>query len=199
MIRTPIALVPYIVLVAVLIGAFLWQRGDELSASQVTVSGTAEVGGPFGLIDQTGLAKSDKDFRGKYLLVYFGYTYCPDVCPLTLGVMDDALAKLPPDTRRAIQPIFITVDPARDTPAVLKTYLQGFSKGWVGLTGDAPSIANVAKEYRVYYAKQALPGGGYAMNHSSVIYLMGRNGAYVANYDESIGPDALADELKKRV
>jgi protein SCO1/2 len=199
MIRTPVALVPYILLLAVLIGGFLWQRGDEMIAGQMTVSGTASVGGPFGLTDQTGATRSDKDFRGRYMLIYFGYTYCPDVCPLTLGVMEDALSKLPKDQAKRIVPIFITVDPARDTPSVLKTYLHGFGKEWIGLTGDAPSIANVAKEYRVYYAKAPLEGGGYAMNHSSVIYLMAPNGTFVTHYEEDIGPKALADDLKKRI
>jgi protein SCO1/2 len=199
MIRTPVALVPYIVLAAVVAGALLWQKGDELIGNQTTVSGTASVGGPFALTDQNGALKSDKDFRGKFLLLYFGYTYCPDVCPLTLGVMEDALAKLPRETRASIVPVFITVDPARDTPKVLKTYLEGFGKEWVGLTGSQVEIAVAAKGYRVFYARQPLAGGGYGMNHSSVIYLMGRDGRYVTHYDESIGPDALAADLKKRV
>jgi cytochrome oxidase Cu insertion factor (SCO1/SenC/PrrC family) len=197
MIRTPVALVPYILLAAVIVGAVLWQKGDALIGSQG--SGTASVGGPFALTDQNGTIKTDKDFRGKYLLVYFGYTYCPDVCPLTLGVMEDALSKLPRETRASIVPVFITVDPTRDTPKVLKTYLEGFGKEWTGLTGSAVEIAVAAKEYRVFYTRQPLQGGGYGMNHSSVIYLMGRNGAYVTHYDESIGPDALAKDLKKRV
>ncbi|HEX2594200.1 MAG TPA: SCO family protein [Rhizomicrobium sp.] len=198
MIRTPIALVPYLVLVAVLIGGVLWQRGNELSSGQIT-TGEALIGGPFALEDQTGTLRTDKDFRGKYLLIYFGYTFCPDVCPLSLGVMDDALRKLPKDKTNAIVPVFITVDPERDTSKVLKDYLAGFGPGWVGLTGNLTETEIVAKEYRVYFAKAPLKDGGYAVNHSSTIYLMGPDGRYIANFDESIGPDQLAAELKKRV
>lgn len=199
MIRTPIALVPYIVLVAILIAAALWQKGDELIGNQVTVSGTASVGGPFALTDQNGALRKDKDFRGKFMLAYFGYTYCPDVCPLTLGVMEDAIAKLPREQRASVVPVFVTVDPERDTPKVLKTYMEGFGKEWIGLTGSPVEIATVAKEYRVYYAKQPLEGGGYGMNHTSVIYLMGRDGTFVTHYDEGISPEQLAADLKKRV
>ncbi len=198
MIRTPIALVPYIVLVAVLLGAILWQEGNELTSGQVTISGVADIGGPFTLTDQDGVPRRDADFRGRYRLVYFGYTFCPDVCPLTLGVMNDALDKMG-FKAKVVAPIFITVDPARDTPKVLKTYLAAFGKNWVGLTGDDAAIANVAKEYRVYFKRQPLKGGGYGMDHSSVIYLMDPNGRYVTHYDDSIGPDALAADLKKRV
>jgi cytochrome oxidase Cu insertion factor (SCO1/SenC/PrrC family) len=199
MIRTPVALIPYIVLVTVLLSAVLWQKGDEMIGSQVTIGGKALVGGPFGLIDQNGEGRSDKDFRGRYMLIYFGYTFCPDVCPLSLGVMEDALANLPREKRGSIVPIFITVDPERDTPKAMKTYLQGFGKEWVGLTGDPVSIKHAATEYRVFYAKQPLKGGGYAMAHSSTIYLMAPDGSFITHYDESIGPKALADDLKKRI
>jgi protein SCO1/2 len=158
----------------------------------------AQIGGPFTLVDQNGAKKSDTDFRGKFMLVYFGYTYCPDVCPLTLGVMDDALAKIGAARARVV-PVFITVDPARDTPKVMKSYVAAFGGHWVGLTGSAVEIAKVAKSYAVYYKKQPLKGGGYAMDHSSTIYLMGPDGSFVANYDESLGPAGLAAELKKKV
>jgi protein SCO1/2 len=197
MIRTPIALVPYIVLATVIFTAALWQAGDEMASRQRTV-GIADVGGPFVLTDQDGAARTQADYRGRYMLIYFGYTYCPDVCPLSLGVMNDALDKMG-SKARAVTPIFITVDPARDTPKVLKTYVAAFGKNWVGLTGDAAAIATVTKEYRVYFKRQPLKDGGYAMDHSSTIYLMGPDGRFITHYDESMGPDALAQDLKKRV
>ncbi len=155
------------------------------------------VGRPFALTDQNGQARTDKDFRGRYMLIYFGYTFCPDVCPATLGEMGDALGQLGSDPTRIV-PIFITIDPARDKPAVLKTYLKSFGANFVGLTGSAKAVVNVTHEYRVYFAKHPLPGGGYAMDHSSTIYLLGPDGKFVTYYDETIGPDALAAALRKR-
>jgi protein SCO1/2 len=197
MIRTPIALVPYIVLAAVLCTATLWQASNQMASRQYA-SGVADVGGPFQLTDQDGAQRTQADFRGRYMLIYFGYTYCPDVCPLSLGVMNDALDKMGPKSK-AVTPIFITVDPSRDTPKVLKTYVAAFGKNWVGLTGDEAAIASVAKEYRVYFKRQPLKQGGYAMDHSSTIYLMGPDGRFITHYDESIGPYALSQDLKKRV
>jgi protein SCO1/2 len=197
MIRTPIALVPYIVLAAVLFTAALWQAGDEMASRQRTL-GNADVGGPFRLTDQDGVKRTQADYRGRYMLIYFGYTYCPDVCPMSLGVMNDALDKMG-SKAKVVTPIFITVDPARDTPKVLKTYVAAFGKNWVGLTGDNAAITTVAKEYRVYFKRQPLKEGGYAMDHSSTIYLMGPDGGFITHYDESMGPYALAQDLKKRI
>jgi cytochrome oxidase Cu insertion factor (SCO1/SenC/PrrC family) len=192
MIRTPLALVPYVLAIAAVIAGVLWHAGDL-----VGTQGAAMVGGPFALVDQEGAARSDRDFRGRYMLIYFGYTFCPDVCPATLGVMSDAMQKLG-DPKRIV-PIFITIDPARDKPAVLKTYLKSFGPAFVGLTGSDKALGDAARAYRVYFAKHPLPGGGYAMDHSSTIYLMGPDGKFVTYYDETIGPDALADDLRKRL
>jgi cytochrome oxidase Cu insertion factor (SCO1/SenC/PrrC family) len=193
MMRTPAALIPYLLAIAAVIGGILWHAGDL-----VRTTGVAKVGGPFALIDQNGQVRTDKDFRGRLMLIYFGYTYCPDVCPTTLAEMGDALGQLESGAKR-IAPIFITIDPQRDTPPVLKTYLKSFGANFVGLTGNAKAIANVASEYRVYFRKQPLSTGGYAMDHSSTIYLMGPDGKFIDHYDESIGPDALAKELRKRL
>jgi len=194
-IRTPIALVPYLLLIAAVIGGLLSYAGDRITGLP---SGTAAIGGPFALIDQTGVPKTDKDFAGQYLLVYFGYTYCPDVCPTTLAVMGDAMKKLGPAGER-ITPIFVTVDPARDTPGVLKTYLANFGSRFVGLTGNNEAIKQIEKEYSVYAVRENLQGGGYAMTHSNTIYLMGPNGKFITHYEEEIGPDKLADALRKQV
>ncbi len=160
--------------------------------------GTATIGGPFTLTDQNGATRTDRDFRGQYLLIYFGYTYCPDVCPTTLAVMQQALDRLGPTASR-VTPVFVTIDPARDTPQVLKPYLKSFGERFVGLTGSDAAIAAISHEYSVYAARQPLKGGGYAMNHSSTIYLMGPNGKFLTHYDEVIGPDVLAADLRKRI
>jgi protein SCO1/2 len=200
MIRAPLAVVPFLIALAAVIGGFLWHQADVVAGlGQNTTSGLATVGGPFRLIDQYGTERSDADFRGRYLLVYFGYSECPDVCPTTLGVMADAFDKLGGKRDRVV-PIFITIDPERDTPKILKDYLKSFGPEFVGLTGSLAKIKAVAKDYRVYFAKHALPGGGYSLDHSSVIYLMGPDGKFVTYYDdESIGPDALASDLKQRI
>jgi protein SCO1/2 len=172
----------------------LWRLGDR-SAPQ---SGIATVGGPFTLTDQNGAPRSDRDFHGRWVLLYFGYTFCPDVCPTTLAKMASALGKLGPQADRFV-PVFVTIDPARDTPSVLKTYLAAFGPQFVGLTGKPSDIANVAHAYRVYYAKHPLAGGNYAMDHSSVIYLIDPNGHFVKAYDDEVSPQALADDLKKQL
>lgn len=162
-------------LVAVLLlgaGGFFWLTGT---------TGGPTVGGPFTLVNTDGRPVSSQDFRGKYMLVYFGYTYCPDVCPTTLNSVAQAMGKLGGKAAR-VQPIFITVDPGRDTPAVMKRYVSAFSPSLIGLTGTPAQIAAVAKEYRVYYAKHVtgLGPNDYSMDHSSIIYLMGPDGRFIA-------------------
>jgi protein SCO1/2 len=167
-------------------GAYVWLSGGG-SASLV--------GGPFTLEDSAGKQVSDRDFRGKYMLVYFGYTFCPDVCPTTLNEVADALEHLGTKAND-LQPIFITVDPKRDTPAVVKQYTAAFSPKLIGLTGTPEQIAAVAKAYRVYYAEHRTGPGpnDYSMDHSSILYLMGPDGKFVApvRADES-GKDMAAD------
>jgi protein SCO1 len=153
-------------------GAFIW----------LSQGGTASfVGGPFTLADGTGRPVTDRDFRGKYMLVYFGYTFCPDVCPTTLNEVADALDHLGGKADR-LQPVFITVDPKRDTPAVVKQYVAAFTPRLIGLTGSDEQIATVAREYRVYYAEHRTGPGpnDYSMDHSSVLYLMGPDGRFIA-------------------
>jgi protein SCO1/2 len=199
MIRTPTALIPYLIAIAAVIGGLLWHAADQVPGLGRNVeSGAAAVGGPFRLVDGEGRTRTDKDFHGRFLLVYFGYTRCPDVCPTTLAVMGDALDKLAA-TRGRIVPIFVTLDPDRDTPQVMKAYVKAFGVDFVGLTGKARDIAKMARAYRVSYAKHPLPGGGYSVDHTSIIYLMGPNGRFATYYDETIGPDALAVDLRKRL
>ena len=196
MVRTPLALIPYLIAVAVVVVGLLWHAGDSLSGAN-RVAGEASIGGPFTLVDQDGKVRRAADFRGRFMLVYFGYSNCPDICPTSLAVMADALEKLGPKAGRVV-PIFITIDPERDTSGVLKAYLKAFGPRFLGLTGDAKAVAAAAHAYRVYYRKRPL-SGGYAMDHSSHIYLMGPDGKFVAVYDESLGPDGLAAVLKKQL
>jgi protein SCO1/2 len=199
MIRTPLALIPYLIAAVAVAAGLLWHAGDSLSgANRVVGQGEASIGGPFSLTDQDGQVRQTADFRGRFMLVYFGYSYCPDICPTSLAVMADALDKLGAEAERVV-PIFVTVDPGRDTPRVLKAYLKAFGPRFMGLSGDAKAIAAAARAYRVYYQKRSLKGGGYAMDHSSHIYLMGPDGNFIALYDETLGPDGLAQALKKRI
>lgn len=199
-IRTPKAWMPYVILgaalffTAVTVSA-LWVLGNRAAE---TGSGEALIGGPFALTDQNGQRRTEADFRGRYMLIFFGFTNCPDVCPTTLSVISDALNKLGPKADQVV-PVFVTLDPARDTPEALKSYLSSFGPRFVGLTGTPQEIAAIVRAYRVYYQKREFGGGAYAIDHSSVIHLMDRNGKYVTGYTLEQGPDALAADLAKRI
>jgi protein SCO1/2 len=168
---------------------------EKLLPSQISV-GQALVGGPFTLTDQTGRRVTDADFRGKYMLILFGFTYCPDVCPSGLQVMSAALNQLG-DKADRIVPIFISVDHERDTPAQLAGYVKSFHPRLVGLTGSADEIAAAAKAYRVYYKKvvDEKSTAGFTYDHSALIYLMGPDGRYLAHFTHAAGPDAIAARL----
>jgi len=199
MFKTKEALIPYLLLVAAMAGGLIWHESESVPGLGRTVtSGKVEVGGPFTLIDQDGNKRSSTDFHGKYQLIYFGYSFCPDVCPTTLGVISQALDKMGVDQNRIV-PIFITIDPDRDSPKVLKSYMAAFGPRFVGLTGSQAQITAVEKEYRVYAKKTPLAAGGYGMDHSSVIYLMGADGRLVTFYDELISPDELEKDLKAKI
>ena len=161
-------------------------------------SGVALVGGPFSLVDQDGRRVTEKDFLGKYMLVFFGYTYCPDICPTELQVMSAALDQLGLEADR-IQPIFVSIDPARDTPEVLKAYVANFGPRLIGLTGSPEEVAAIAKAYRAYYAKagNGSTGTDYLMDHSSIIYLMGPDGRFVKHMPYTTDAAKLATELKE--
>jgi protein SCO1/2 len=203
MLRNKQALIPYLLLVAALAGGVLWYESNQVPRlGTVITTGQPDVGGPFKLTDQTGKTVSDADFHGRYVLIYFGYSFCPDVCPTTLAVMAQALDKLGGDGKRIV-PVFITIDPERDTPKVLGDYMKAFGPQFVGLTGSADAIKQAEKEYRVYAVKKPIdpanPKRGYGMDHSSVIYLMGPDGRMVAFYDEAIQPEDLAKDLRAKI
>jgi protein SCO1/2 len=158
------------------------------------------IGGPFRLTGTDGRQVSEASWPGKYLLIYFGYTYCPDICPTTLTNMAGALTALGEQADR-LQPLFITVDPKRDTPPALAEYTAAFGKELIGLTGDAAQISQVAKEYRVYYAEHRTGPGpnDYVMDHSSIIYLMAPDGHFVAAIPADLAPAAMAKEIAEHL
>jgi len=192
-----IAFAALLLAVAVVVLAYApW--GQSLWQGKVAQEmGAAAIGGPFKLTDQNGKPRSDADFRGEYTLVFFGYTNCPDVCPTTLQTLTDAMADLGPKAEK-VTPVFITVDPERDTAKALKDYAANFTPRLVMLTGSPADIAAVAKEYRVYYAK-AGEGPNYAMDHTALIYLMGPDGTYVTHYAPQATADDIAKDLSKRL
>ena len=158
------------------------------------------IGGPFTLTASDGRTVTDKSFLGKWMLVYFGYTYCPDVCPTTLNDIAEALAKLGPLAAK-LTPVFVTIDPERDTPEVMGRYVKSFDSRIVGLTGTPAEIAEVAKEYRVYYKKR--PTGkspdDYLMDHSSIIYIMDPEGRYVTLLSAEQKPEQIAARLRQLI
>jgi protein SCO1/2 len=160
--------------------------------------GQALVGGPFQLTDQDGRRVTDQDFRGKWMLVFFGFTNCPDVCPTALQVMAAALDKLGASAERVI-PVFISVDPERDTPAQLALYVRSFHPRLVGLTGSPQEVEAAAKAYRVYFKRVADPksSAGYTMDHSSIVYVMGPDGHYRTHFTHATGPDVMAERLAR--
>jgi protein SCO1/2 len=164
-------------------------------SGQIQVSGNFNVGGPFTLTNQDGQHVTDKDFAGRFQLIYFGYTFCPDVCPTELNTMSLALQQI--GSRVRIVPIFITIDPARDTPETLKAYLSSFGSDFVGLTGSDDEIAAVAKEYRVYYKKSDNGDDpNYGMDHTSLLYLMAPDGKLVALFRTGTTPEEIAAGIK---
>jgi len=156
----------------------------------------ATIGGPFRLTDQNGRTVSDQDLKGHPFLVFFGFTHCPDVCPTTLFEVSEILRSLGPDAN-GTRALFITVDPERDTPSVMKDYVSNFDPHVWGLTGDPAAIAAVAKAYRVYYKKVPLDGGGYTMDHTAIVYLMDRNGRFVAPFNLKRSAEAAAADLRR--
>jgi len=200
----------WIVLALVVVGAaiLIYASGFHISTTSRTAgkSGSttsavdAAIGGPFTLTDQNGKQVTDMDFRGKYMLIYFGYTFCPDVCPTSLTDISSALDLLG-DGAGKIVPVFISVDPARDTPPHLKEYATYFHPRLVALTGTPAQVAAVAKAYRVYFAKAKQEGSDdpddYLMDHSSVTYLMGPDGVFKAHFSHGTDPETMATRIRE--
>jgi protein SCO1/2 len=176
---------------AVVLAAILFVAGRSSSVGPAI----AAVGGPFQLVDQDGKTVSDADMKGRPFLVFFGYTHCPDVCPTTLFEMSQMLHALGPDAGR-IGALFITVDPERDTPAVLKDYLASFDPHLRGLTGGPAAVDAALKAYRVYAKKVPLKDGDYTMDHTAAVYLMDKNGRFVAPFNMKRTAEAEAADVR---
>lgn len=190
-------------LVALLLATLSLGGCSRAPSEQPPLAGAA-IGGPFALTDQDGRAVTDRDFAGRYRAVYFGYSFCPDVCPTTLQVLMQgyhAFAKDSPGDAAKLVPIFISVDPDRDTPTVLKQYVAAFGPELKGLTGSSAEIAKVAKEYAVSYSKDISAKGasGYLMDHSSVVILFGPDGKPIAMVPTDQGAKAVTDTLAQWV
>jgi len=163
-------------------GAAFLIFNTDMPRPRVTTTGTALIGGPFSLVGKDGKTVTDQDFRGRHMLVFFGFTHCPDICPAELQVMASALDGLGPDAEKVV-PIFITLDPERDTPEAVTAYVENFGPNFVGLSGSPESIAGAAKAYRVSYQKfqDETMGDDYTIDHSALAYLMGPDGEYITH------------------
>ena len=168
----------------------LVQRGS------VPVPQASAVGGPFTLIDQTGRTVTEQEMKGKPFLVFFGFTHCPDVCPTALFDISEVFRKLGPDAGRAAA-LFITVDPERDTPEAMKSYLSSFDPHLRGLTGEQAAVDGVIKVYRAYAKKVPNPDGSYTMDHTALVYLMDKEGRFVAPFNLKRRPEEAAADLKR--
>ncbi len=168
------------------------------AGSNVKVMGQALIGGPFELTDHTGKRVTDQDFRGRTMVVVFGFTFCPDICPSELQVVSAAIEKLGPKGEQVV-PILITVDPERDTPEQLARYVSSFHPRLIGLTGTRSEVDAAAKAYRVYSRRVEDPKStvGYTIDHSAIIYVMGPDGAYRTHFTHTTNADAIAERLAK--
>lgn len=172
----------------------------NVTSPPIKSSGQALIGGSFTLVDSTGSTVTEKNFAGKHMLVFFGFTHCPDICPTSLLVTKNALEKIG-DKAEKLVPIFITIDPERDTVDVVRRYVKNFGPQFVGLTGTVEQIKHVADAYKVYYQKVEDKGSDidYVMDHSGFIYLMGPDGNYLAHFPHTISEQALAEALRKHL
>jgi protein SCO1/2 len=182
--------------------AFLAAPSVALPADNSSTAAEIEIGASFRLTDQNGNPRSDQDFRGAYMLIYFGYTFCPDSCPTALLKMTDALAAFAKrDGAGATQvvPIFISLDPARDTPTLLKDYAAHFSPRLVAMTGEPEALRDIAYGYGVRFARAPGEGETYLIDHTGFIYLMGPDGRYITHFESDVTADEIVGSLMKHV
>ena len=173
--------------IAVLLGAAGWIAWDAWQGKQ------PGIGGPFALTDQNGKAVTADSLKGKPTLIYFGYTFCPDVCPTSLLLMETAIDKLGRDAAKKVNLVFITVDPERDTQEVIKGYVPNFGPTFIGLTGTPAQVEQVTRAYRVYSQKvPGKDGAPYLMDHSSIVYLLDRNGRFVTHFTHEAKAETIA-------
>lgn len=178
-------------------------QSGAIVSGETRSSGAALIGGPFVLTDQTGQQRSEADLEGHYALIYFGYTYCPDICPTSLSTMTqgiDLLEERAPEKAAAVLPVFVTVDPERDTVEALAGYAEHFHPRFLALTGTPEQVAGAAKAYRIFYQKVEEPSASdYLMDHSSIIYLMGPDGGYLTHFTHASTAEDIAKALGERV
>jgi protein SCO1 len=196
---------PFVLMAVAFVGVLVLAAGVMIGmAFRDTTKGAAgsplaaSIGGGFSLVDQNGKPFTDENLKGKWNLVFFGYTHCPDVCPTTLNDLSLALEQLGAK-KSEVGIVFISVDPDRDTPAVLKSYVEAFGGPIEGLTGPDDAVAKAAQDYKVYYAKHPRSDGGYDMDHSALIYIMDPQGRFTATFTPDDTPDTMAARLKKLV
>lgn len=185
-------LVPFLVLVLIVVAG----RGHLLPGFGGGKS--APIGGPFALVNEAGETVTDRDFLGRYRLMYFGYTYCPDICPTSLSTMAQALETLDPAKAEQIVPIFVTIDPVRDTPEVVGEYARAFHPSIIGLSGDAAQIAPVAEAFKVKYERVEAEGAGpYLIDHTALTYFMAPTGQYLTYFAHGTPPETMAEGIDK--
>ncbi len=155
-------------------------------------------GGAFILEDQHGKAVLDEEFRGKFMLIAFGYTHCPDICPTLLMDMANVVNELGPEGA-SVTPIFVTLDPERDTPVVLADYVSSFSNRMVGLTGPSEFVADAARKYHIKYARQPGSDGDYSIDHTAAIFLMGRDGKFLERFNSGVKPAEMVERIRARL
>ncbi|MCP5373084.1 MAG: SCO family protein [Hyphomicrobiales bacterium] len=184
-------------LVIAVAGRFYLTMGP--TETPVSEAAKPVIGGPFTLVNQDGKPVTEADFKGKLMLIFFGYTFCPDVCPTNLSTVSDALDILGDDAKQVV-PIFVSIDPERDTPKAMKEYIAHFHPSMVGLTGTPEQVAAAAKAYRVYFAKVQEKGADpddYLMDHSAITYLMGRDGQFLVHFGHGIEPAVMAKRIRE--
>lgn len=190
-----------LILLAGVVGLGLAKHlGDAGVESVQKTTGKAKIGGPFTLVNQAGETVTEESLKGKPALIYFGYTYCPDVCPTSLSIMSDALDMIGEELATKVQPVFITVDPKRDSVDVIRDYVGHFYPGMVGLTGSIDQVKKAALAYRVFYqvpATEETEPDTYLVDHSSITYLMDAKGDYLAHFSHGTTAEAMAERLRK--
>jgi protein SCO1/2 len=185
-------------LAGALVGAAILIFTSGPRGPKVETTGKALIGGPFALVGENGKTVTDQDFRGRYMLVFFGFTHCPDICPAELQVIAASLEELGPEAEKVV-PIFITLDPERDTPEAVTAYVRNFGPSFVGLSGSPEQIDKAAKAYRVAYSKfkQDEASDDYSIDHSALVYLMGPDGEYIAHFPYGTPAAKMTETLRR--
>lgn len=184
-----------VILVLIGISAYFWFTAQQ--TNQLTEDPTVPIGGPFEMVDHTGQAVTAEDFKGKPSLYFFGFTFCPDICPTHLADASDVLDSIGASADD-MNFVFVTVDPERDTPEIMSGYVGAFHPDLIGLTGSIEQVAHMTKTFRIFHRRVELPGtdGDYTMDHSAFSYLMGPNGHYITHFGGDYGPEKMANILK---